>query len=1031
MMESLPATSPEIKSDDVNSDLEYEDDSDESDDEEGASKPAAKAEEPSKVVSDAIDDAGRPASAIPPRPPPSLVDLLLPPSKPSHNAEFINSLTWTHVVGATAKRILHRKKRLWNEVDDYLRATREMAPITVTERREREQIVASRVLTECALSINNSSPTETAIDHLTSGGHYLELSAAERLCILRLLIEAAYDAGRLYEVVNGNIKQRTSAMKALDIEQRRAKREARDKAAADEAAARDQLAQEARERFLEEKREEIRKLNEKTKALTDDVMESLTDEDILAFDDDIKADYDALPTAESFNKTQVKEMVERMREEAAFDTDALGVVTMDELLEREKRQLEEMEGQLLGFGGEDALLDPNLDRETVRSIERLQRDLAKAREQTERLPEMRARAVDHLQESIADGTIKVLRAAITAAKKAKLTGPDDETGGVWALDLMRDAALEFENAKQNKRVLDAQRDLVAKRNKCFIRTEPLGRDRFDNRFWAFDNDGDGHVWTETQFLLADGKLPSVTPPPGFLEIHRQAADVIAGEKDPMELDLMSELEKDKESFFMFSRKEFHFSGFTSSIVKNHWGCYASEDSLRAVIRTLDSKGRRENELKTSLKEALEQSLGSSDKSENAKEQPILPAADELAGENGEAIDTDTHQLRSSGDEEKILEAKEAALKSVSGGATSSDDVVPEALENLSTAIGQKVRVRLAVDEPNDKPVARYETGTVTGWKTQSQKIDVSPSEVAMDESEDDEQPQKETETVEVVWRVVTERCHIVWLTSSELIESICRHYRCYNGRGYFENDSAFIAYRNSLGRFCGKSADAPYSCSPNSFARLMVKREGDLYAKLKIRSYDNNWGGKSGARALWMNSMKDYAYDFQTVKQGLLTLENAFFELTLEFSGSQNANNEVSDVKALLADPTGRDDIELETEKNAQGLWNSPMSRVVFIEIVSTCKTTGILALALDLLCRNTTKYLQAHKLLNLKSPIHTEDFEPVSNRRSRRMNAWQQKQHVSYEESDPEDFEPLASRRPRRSNAWQSKPQEDDEDDF
>lgn len=311
-MESLPATSPEIKSDDVNSDLEYEDDSDESDDEEGASKPAAKAEEPSKVVSDAIDDAGRPASAIPPRPPPSLVDLLLPPSKPSHNAEFINSLTWTHVVGATAKRILHRKKRLWNEVDDYLRATREMAPITVTERREREQIVASRVLTECALSINNSSPTETAIDHLTSGGHYLELSAAERLCILRLLIEAAYDAGRLYEVVNGNIKQRTSAMKALDIEQRRAKREARDKAAADEAAARDQLAQEARERFLEEKREEIRKLNEKTKALTDDVMESLTDEDILAFDDDIKADYDALPTAESFNKTQVKEMVERI-----------------------------------------------------------------------------------------------------------------------------------------------------------------------------------------------------------------------------------------------------------------------------------------------------------------------------------------------------------------------------------------------------------------------------------------------------------------------------------------------------------------------------------------------------------------------------------------------------------------------------------------------------------------------------------------------------------------------------------------------
>lgn len=53
-------------------------------------------------------------------------------------------------------------------------------------------------------------------------------------------------------------------------------------------------------------------------------------------------------------------------------------------------------------------------------------------------------------------------------------------------------------------------------------------------------------------------------------------------------------------------------------------------------------------------------------------------------------------------------------------------------------------------------------------------------------------------------------------------------------------NSAFFAYRNSLGRYCGKAADAPYSSSPIFFARHMVKRDGELYPKLKVGCYDNN-----------------------------------------------------------------------------------------------------------------------------------------------------------------------------------------------
>ena len=119
--------------------------------------------------------------------------------------------------------------------------------------------------------------------------------------------------------------------------------------------------------------------------------------------------------------------------------------------------------------------------------------------------------------------------------------------------------------------------------------------------------------------------------------------------------------------------------------------------------------------------------------------------------------------------------------------------------------------------------------------------------------------------------------------------------------------------------------------------------------------------------------------------------------------------------KEILENPVTRDDIELESidSKNIHGLWNSPESRAVFYEIVnsefllvrvvvccrvyshimilsvfvSDCETTGMLALAFDLLCRNTMAFLSAHKLLNVKA----EPKHQPSTRSTRRMNAWQQ----------------------------------------
>ena len=970
LIRELSQSVPSVKEEDV-ADAEYEEDedSDDSDDEDAGAATLS-----TQLING--DESQRFASTIPPKPLPSYVDMMLPPAKPTQSDDFVNAFTWPNLVGATLSRTLHRRKRILNEADDSLRVANHLTPLTVSERRERERMTASRVLTECVDTVETAALVDKAIDHLCEGGCYIQLSGVQRLCILRLLIEAAYDTGRLYDVVSGNYKQRMSAMKALDVEQRRAKREAKEKAAAEQAAAREQLAAEVREKFLDEKRDEIKKLNDESKEFSDEVMESLTYEDIIEFDDDIKADYEALPGPDSFNKTEVNKMVARLQQEAAFDTDELRVITMEELVERDKRDLEEMEGQLLGFGGENALLDPSLDRETVRSIERLQRDISKAKAQSDKLPELRQKALEQLKDAIADGTIKVLRSAITAAKKAKLTGPDDETGGAWAVDLMRDAALELERAKQNKRVFDARKDLVAKRNRCFIRCDPLGRDRFGNCFWSFSSDTSGRIWVETQYSLKTDEEPVPQPQPGFLDLWRTGPSIEVGVGD-MESDFIEK--NGSEDTQLFSRQEHHPDGFSSALVKRHWGCHATEESLRGVIKLFDSRGENENDLKSKMKDALDEVVESDEKQEPSKEEAV---DDDVAGE----VEQEADKLQTTGDGNALQEAKKVAL--------ASEEPANEKFDTLLTAIGAPVRLRLVTDESKNPPVARYENGSVSSWKVRRDIVEVQQEDVPNNDQEmlDDRIPK--TSTIEVpVWRVQTDRGKIVWCDGTELIQSLARYWKWEDGKGYFESDAAFFAYRNNQGRHCGRAADAPYASSPVFFARLMVNREGDLYPKLKLRSYDNNWGGKSGSRALWTNSMKDFAYDFNTVRQGLLTLEGAFFELTGRFVEYESAPEVAGEVQAVLDDPAQRLEVELESiESNVPGLWNSPLSRAVFIHLVSNAKTTGFLALALDLMCRNTMKYLHRHKLLTVPS-ASTATFSTTTRRTTRRKNAWQEQQ--------------------------------------
>lgn len=221
LMNELPDGTLVITEDNLlqNADEEEDEDSEDSDDEDDERSPNRLDTNPSRQI----------ASSIPPKPLPTFVDLLLPPGKPNSNDEFVNAFTWPHVVGATAARIVHRRKRLWNEVDDALRDANQISPLTIPERRERENLAVGRTLTECVDTVDTAARVEKAIQLLCEGGSYISLSVVQRLCILRLLIEAAYDSYTVYEVVSNNYKQKLSAMKALENEQRRAKKEAKEK----------------------------------------------------------------------------------------------------------------------------------------------------------------------------------------------------------------------------------------------------------------------------------------------------------------------------------------------------------------------------------------------------------------------------------------------------------------------------------------------------------------------------------------------------------------------------------------------------------------------------------------------------------------------------------------------------------------------------------------------------------------------------------------------------------------------------------
>eukprot|EP00956_Cyclotella_meneghiniana_P035357 scaffold114268_cov37-Cyclotella_meneghiniana.AAC.7 len=941
--------------------LEGSDDESESDDEEESDNEDEYADHvepagtPSKQACSAVpkanDDITPVTTFVPNKPVPSLVDLLLPPAKPNDN-DIIHPLTWPPVVGAASLRILQWYKRRRNEVDDGIRNFRQLRPMSVAERRRRESCAPLRILSECGhQSKSESQDVEKAIQHLCEGNDYLTLTAVQRLCILRLLMEAAYDTHELQTHIEDNFKSRTNAVKALEAEERRAKKESREELAAIQTAARERMTREAREIFIEKKRQEVMDCIGGTD-LTEEDVENMEDDELIEFDEETKAEYESLPTAESFNKVEVDAMVRNIQEETAFGTDVLSVIKIDDLMEKDAQYLKSLEDELESLNDTKPQRSSASNREITGRRDRLRKEITNFTENKQALAEDREIAIDLLRDAIEDGTIKTLRAAIKTAKLARLTDDDLETGGIWALDVLRDAALELKNAESRKRVVEAKKDLIAKRNKCFIRTDPLGEDRYHSSFIHFDYDESNRIWAERDLVLVKDNSET-NEESAVLLADPKSASICAPDE---ENDFLSRDDRGtpyEEAFLSFARKEYHPSAELSSLSMHHWSCYTTDRSLRALVKNLTSASPQEKELKEALKATLEtMALAAGEKNSQG---------DDATAEKKESI-----EFLTSGDEAAFDKAKQAIM-----------EVDLNLLENVSSAIKRRVRLRRIPDPDRAPDFAQYMMGSITGWK------------------KDDAQEGVEA----IIWKLALDDGGELHISSTEVAAGIIRAIKWSTQHpGYIEHDAPFLSYRNDFGRFCGRAVEAPSSMTPLAFAKHMIKKEQDLYINFKNRAIENNWGGKSGARNAWVSSLKEHGHNFKAVRDGLLTLEEALFELSGGFGKSKptsealldslangksendaaatngesslaNGTTALSADSALLKgkdlyyDETSRFDIELESLGNdIHGLWNSSDAREIYREIISTANSVCVLALGLALISRNGQAYINRTK---------------------------------------------------------------------
>lgn len=195
---------------------------------------------------------------------------------------------------------------------------------------------------------------------------------------------------------------------------------------------------------------------------------------------------------------------------------------------------------------------------------------------------------------------------------------------------------------------------------------------------------------------------------------------------------------------------------------------------------------------------------------------------------------------------------------------------------------------------------------------------------------------------------------------------------------------------------------------------------------------NNGWGSKAALRTNWIQTLKEESYNFNVVRDCLLTLEQAINDLILNMQNEASSqifventvvsievSNDLQEYDETMAklssDPSYRSELELESigQQKITSLWSSSKIRSVFRCIVKMAPDVGILALCLDLLVRNCMAYIDSNTVKKASRSnkgrvvdeyYYVDEFDqPYSiiqgARRpsARRRNAWQQQQEGFY----------------------------------
>jgi hypothetical protein len=250
------------------------------------------------------------------------------------------------------------------------------------------------------------------------------------------------------------------------------------------------LIDKAKGRFFKNIRDKLE--NEEDKGLS---------EEAILKDENIKKMFDAIPKP---SRNECLDKAKKMREaEWLGEKGEHEVVTLLQVTLVDQKYLSSMEeeGKNVGIEGldnADSLIYNNgYTRTQIAEFKELRKKTEEWRALMPQLQGIREKAAQKLKDAVASESLKELKNAIKYATDSYCVGKKvgGETEVTYYLDSLRDAIVAQNNAEKRIKKQEGIKNLLLEKERCFVRTASLGRDRNHRTFWCLSHDRP-RVWVE-------------------------------------------------------------------------------------------------------------------------------------------------------------------------------------------------------------------------------------------------------------------------------------------------------------------------------------------------------------------------------------------------------------------------------------------------------------------------------------------------------------------------------------------------------